>query len=111
MKFGDIYLVNCDPAVGHEYRKIRPAVVIQMEEVDKVSPVVTTMPVSSQVEKFNSNDIFVEKDNKNRLAKDSIIRVQHISSYDRSRFISKIGEANSPAMRTIRGYLRKHFWL
>ena len=111
MKFGDIYLVNCDPSVGHEYRKVRPAVVVQMEEINKSSPVVTIVPVSSQVEKFTSNDVFVEKDHKNRLAKDSIIRVQHISSFDRSRFLQKIGEINSPVSRKIRGYLRKHFGL
>lgn len=111
MKFGDICLVNCDPSVGHEYKKIRPAVVVQMEEAGKNSPVVTVMPISSQVEKFTANDVFVEKDHKNRLAQDSIIRVQHISSFDRSRFIKKIGEINSPVTRKVRGYLRKHFGL
>jgi mRNA interferase MazF len=111
MKFGDIYLVNCDPSVGHEYRKVRPGVVIQMEEINKISPVITVMPISSQVEKFTSSDVFVEQDRKNRLAKDSIVRVQHISSFDRSRFIKKIGEVNSPVTRKIRGYLRKHFGL
>ena len=111
MKFGDIYLVNCDPSVGHEYRKVRPAVVIQMETVNTKSPLVTIVPISSQVEKFASCDVFIEKDHKNRLASDSIVRVQHISSFDRSRFIKKIGETNSPVTRKIRGYLRKHFGL
>jgi mRNA interferase MazF len=111
MKFGDIYLVNCDPSVGHEYKKVRPAVVIQMQEISARSALVTVMPISSQVEKFTIHDVFVEKDHKNRLSNDSIVRVQHISSFDRSRFIKKIGETNSPVIRKIRGYLRKHFGL
>lgn len=111
MKFGEIYLVNCDPSVGHEYRKIRPAVIVQSEETLKKSPVVTVLPISSQVEKFAPCDVFVEKDRKNRLAKDSIIRVQFLSSFDRTRFIKKIGEIDSPTSRKVRGYLRKHLSL
>ena len=111
MKFGDIYLVNCDPSVDREYRKVRPAIVIQMEKINIKSPLVTVVPVSSQVEKFSLYDVFIEKDDKNRLMNDSIIKVQHISSFDRTRFIKKIGEANSPTIRKVRGYLRKHFGL
>jgi len=111
MKQGDIYLVNFDPAVGREYRKIRPAIIVQNERLAKSSPYVTVMPVTSKIEQWRPHDIFVTKDSKNRLLKDSLIRVQQISSFDRARFIKKIGHLNSPVLRSVRGYLRRHFLL
>lgn len=111
MKFGDIYLVDFEPSVGKEYKKTRPAIIIQMEEIFKSSPLVTFMPISSKVERFSMHDIFVEKDLKNKLTKDSIIKVNQISSFDKSRIIKKVGEANSPVIRRVRGYLRRHFGL
>ena len=111
MKFGEIYFVDFDPSAGHEYKKARPAIIIQMEKIGDKSPLTTVMPLSSKVEKLWAHDIFIEKDNKNRLKKDSIVKVHQISTFDKSRFINKIGEVNSPAARKIRGYLRKHFGL
>ena len=35
IKFGEIYLVKFYPSTGKEFSKIRPALVIQMEEVSK----------------------------------------------------------------------------
>ena len=111
MRQGEIYLVNFDPSVGHEYRRVRPAIVIQSEETTLVSSLVTVMPISSKIETWQEPDIFIARDSKNRLANDSVIRVRQISSFDTQRFIKRIGEANSPVLRKIRGYLRKHFAL
>lgn len=109
--FGDIYLTKFDPALGHEYTKIRPALVIQEEKISKNSPYVTIMPISSKINRFQLNDVFIPKDAKNRLMSDSVIRVQQISSFDKQRFIKLIGRANSPVIRKVRGYIRRHFGL
>lgn len=108
-RFGDIYLANFEPSTGKEYRKVRPALVIQEEGVSRISPYVTVMPLSSRIEAFDVADIFIEKDAKNRLVCDSVIRVHQISSFDKSRFIHFIGMAGSPVARRVRGYLRRHF--
>lgn len=107
--FGDIYIVDFDPAVGHEYRDKRPGLVVQEESVSKVSPYVTVLPLTSQIEKRWPVDVFIQKDAKNRLISDSIIRVRQISSFDKSRFSHLIGKAGSPIIRQVRGYLRRHF--
>ncbi|MEK7524719.1 MAG: type II toxin-antitoxin system PemK/MazF family toxin [Patescibacteria group bacterium] len=109
--FGDIYLVEFDPSVGHEYQNIRPGFVIQEEEISKISPYITVLPITSQIEKHAGVDVFIERDNKNRLSVDSIIKVRHISSFDKSRFMHFIGKAGSPTIRQVRGYLRRHFGL
>jgi len=111
MNQGDIYFVKFDPSIGHEYRKTRPALVIQTAEISDSSSLVTVMPISSHIEKYQDPEIPIEKDEKNRLAHDSVIMVRQISTFDRSRFVRKIGEANSPVLRKVRGYLRKHFAL
>lgn len=109
--FGDIYLVNFDPSIGREYHKVRLAFVIQEKDISKKSPYITVMPISSKFQKFILPDIFIPKDEKNRLMTDSIIKVHQISSFDKRRFIKQIGKANSPVLRRVRGYLRRHFGL
>ena len=103
--------MDFDPSVGHEYKKVRPAMVVQSDKVSTTSTLVTVMPVSSRIETWMAPDVFIAKDQKNRLMNDSVIRVRHISSFDKTRFIKCIGEVNSPVLRKVRGYLRKHFAL
>lgn len=109
--FGDIYFVECDPSVGREYKGKRPAIVIQEENISKTSPVVTIMPLTSQLNQLKPWDIFVQKDELNCLAENSIIKVNHIHAYDPQRFHFRIGRAGSPVIRKVRGYLRRHFGL
>lgn len=111
MKMGDIYWVSFEPSYGKEYKKIRPGVVLQHESITIRSPYVTVMPITSQMDYWKLPDIFIEKDHKNNLFKDSIVKVRQISSFDKSRFHGYIGAVNSPVLRKIRGYLRRHFRL
>lgn len=109
--FGEIYFVNFGPSVGHEYNGERPAMVVQEENISNIAPVVAVIPLTSQLKQLKSWDILVQKDDLNCLKEDSIIKVQHIHSYDKSRFLFKIGRAGSPTIRSVRGYLRRHFGL
>lgn len=107
--FGDIYLVDFDPSVGHEYKKKRPAIVVQMEGIHADSPCFTVMPMSSKLERRCIHDIFLQKDLKNRLTEDSVIKVHSLHTFDKTRFLYFIGRAGSPTIRSVRGYLRRHF--
>lgn len=109
VSFGDIYVVDFEPSVGHEYKKKRPALVVQSEDVSEYSRLITVMPMSSRLERRFPHDVFVEKDSKNRLTSDSIIRTHYIHTFDPSRFSTFIGRAGSPTIRAVRGYLRRHF--
>jgi mRNA interferase MazF len=111
LKQGDIFLVDFDPSVGHEYRKERPSVIIQSDIKLQKSNLITVMPLTSRVENKQSDDIFVRKDYKNRLFSNSVIKVHSITSFDKSRFIKKIGEINKDTMREIKQYLKEHFQL
>ena len=63
---GQIWLVNFDPSFGHEYQKIRPALIVQNDMYIKTSNLVTVVPVSSQVSKRTPLDILLEKDDENK---------------------------------------------
>ncbi|MBT6068767.1 type II toxin-antitoxin system PemK/MazF family toxin [Candidatus Peregrinibacteria bacterium] len=111
IKQGDIYWVDFEPSTGKEYKKKRPALVLQGKEISETSPYITVMPLTTKLQQWQEYDIFVSRDHKNNLFKDSVIKVQQIATFDRKRVLGKIGEANSPTLRKVRGYLRKHFKL
>ena len=48
---GQIWLVNFDPSFGHEYKKIRPALIIEKDDYINFSSLLTCIPISSQVTK------------------------------------------------------------
>jgi len=98
---GQIWLVNFDPSFGHEYKKVRPAIIIQQGKYITSSNLLTVIPISSQIAKPAELDILLEKDNQNRLMKDSLIKTKQISSFDRRRFIKLIGTVNEQIMKKL----------
>ena len=108
-KYGEIYLVDFDPSIGHEFQKCRPAIIIQSDETIRRTNLITIMALTSNVKGKTCDDILVKKDDRNSLSVDSVIKVQTIHAFDRSRFIKKMGEADHELMLRIKKYLKKHF--
>jgi mRNA interferase MazF len=98
---GQLWLVNFNPSVGHEYQKIRPALVIQQNRYIPQSNLLTIIPLSSQTVKSVACDFLIPKDTQNRLMKDSLLKIYQISSFDKSRFIKYIGHLNTPLMKQV----------
>jgi len=69
---GQIWLVNFEPSFGHEYKKVRPALIIQSNKHIGSSNLLTIIPISSQVSKQSGLDILLKKDAQNRLLYDSL---------------------------------------
>ena len=88
---GQIWLVNFDPSFGHEYKKVRPALIIQQQNYITSSNLLTVIPISSKIANPTKLDIILKKDTQNRLMKDSLIKTKQISSFDKRRFIKLIG--------------------
>ena len=110
MKKGEIWLVKFieNQSVCHEYIKDRPALVIESNKQIKTTAIVTIMPMTSSVNK-RKDDIIVKKDLKNRLNKNSLIKVHHVISFDKTRFIHRIGEIELIIMAQVEKYLKKYF--
>ncbi len=108
-RHSDIYLVNFDPSIGHEYQKHRPAVIVQSDLQLKKSNLITVIPLTSRINKKHSDDILVPKNERNQLYADSLIKVHSITSFDHRRFLKRIGSMDQEAMDQITQYLRIHF--
>jgi mRNA interferase MazF len=106
-----LYLVNFDPSIGHEYQKVRPALVVQSDDITEISSVVTIIPISSNLASATSVDIIIRKDSMNNLFKDSVLKMHHISSFDKRRFIHHIGKLSDEQMDFVKEKLKSHFSL
>ena len=102
---GQIWLVNFEPSFGHEYKKVRPALIIQSNKYIGSSNLLTIIPISSQVSKQTELDILLKKDSQNRLLSDSLIKIKQISSFDKRRFIKFIGNVNKDIMEKVENTL------
>jgi mRNA interferase MazF len=96
---GQIWLVNFEPSFGHEYQKIRPALIIQHEKYIDSGNLLTVIPISSQITNPEELDILIKTNSQNRLMKDSLLKTKHISSFDKRRFIKLIGIADEEMMK------------
>ena len=94
VKRGDIWLVNLDPAVGHEIKKSRPAVIIQNDLGNKYSPITIIAPITSQgIEKAYPIEVIVDKISK--------VLLNQIRAIDKRRLIKKLGKADYETMAKV----------
>lgn len=106
-----LWLINFDPSFGHEYRKVRPALIVEDSEYIKTGNLITVIPVSSQVEKRFDLDVYLPADKKNHLMKDSLIKTRQISSFDKRRFIKYIGDCDQEIFREVQENMKKYLSL
>jgi len=98
---GQIWLVNFDPSFGHEYKKVRPALIVQNNRYVESSNLLTVIPISSQTTKPTGLDILLKKNSQNRLMADSLLKTKQISSFDKRRFIKLIGTVNKETIEEV----------
>ena len=92
---GDIFLANLEPIKGREQGGIRPALIIQNNISNKVSPVTIIAAVTSEIfEKDFPTNVFITKKDSG-LDRDSTILLNQIRTIDKSRLIKKIGELDN----------------
>jgi mRNA interferase MazF len=101
-KRGEIWLVNFDPTVGAEIKKVRPAVVISSDSVGKL-PIKLIAPITDWKTYFSSNfwHVKIEPNSINRLNKDSAIDTLQLRGADLQRFIRKLGSVSEITMLEI----------
>ncbi|MGR3310590.1 MAG: type II toxin-antitoxin system PemK/MazF family toxin [Candidatus Brocadiales bacterium] len=101
-RHGQIWLVNFDPSFGREYKKVRPALIIQNDKYIASSNLLTVIPISSQITKQTELDILLRKDSQNRLITDSLLKTKQISSFDKRRFLKLVGTVNEETTERIK---------
>ena len=101
IKRGDILLVNFEPVKGSEQGRIRPAIVIQNDILNKFSPLTIVAPITSKVysKEFPTN-VFIKKEDY-KLNNDSTVLLNQIRTIDKRRIIKKLGSLNTFLMRKV----------
>jgi mRNA interferase MazF len=99
---GDIYLVEFDPARGHEIKKTRPALVIQNDVGNRYSPVTIVAAISSKLSPVPYPvEVTVTPTKANGLSVQSAIQLGQIRSVDKGRLVKHLGTIEPAAMRRV----------
>lgn len=90
IKRGEIVLVNLEPVIGSEQGRIRPALIIQNDIGNELSPTTIIAPITSKIysKEFPTNVFLRKQDSK--LDKDSTVLLNQIRTIDKIRIIKKI---------------------
>src|ERR1700704_660871 len=89
---GDIYLVEFDPARGHEIKKTRPALVIQNDIGNRHSPVTIVAAITSKLSPVPYPvDVTIPPTKVNGLSVESSVQLGQIRSVDRERIVKRLG--------------------
>src|SRR5437588_8008649 len=99
---GDIWLIDFDPSVGAEIRKIRPAVVISLDTIGRL-PLRIVVPLTDWQDPFAKLPWFVHlpMSATNGLTKDSGADAFQVKSVSESRFVRCVGLVTSAQLDDI----------
>ena len=99
LRRGDIWLVNFNPSQGSEQRGIRPALIVQNDVGNEVSPVTIVAAISSVTKTYPIN---VEiKPSDSGLEKDSVVKLNQIRTIEKKRLIKRLGRLDSSKMKAV----------
>ena len=99
---GDVWLINLDPTIGAETRKIRPVVIVSSDAIG-VLPLRIVVPLTDWKSHYQQADwmVKISANLNNGLTKDSAADTFQIRSVSTTRFIRKIGEISPDEMGEI----------
>ena len=103
---GDIVLVRPDTMIGHEQKGTRPAVIVQNDDGNKVSPVTVIIPLTDS--KGKKQYPFMAKISKGDggVRKDSFAPANQIRVIDKRRIIKHWGHLSDEAIIEVDEALR-----
>jgi mRNA interferase MazF len=85
-------LISFDPTVGHEIKKIRPALVIQNDVGNRHSRLTIVAAITSKVSPVPYPvEVIVQPSRTSGLDTLSAIRLDHIRTIDKQRLIKRLG--------------------
>ena len=92
---GGIYLVDLRERVGSEQGGLRPVVVIQNDNGNRFSPTTIICPLTSKNKQMKETHVILTPDDCGVIM-DSTVLCEQITTIDKSRIKSKVGEIRNP---------------
>ncbi len=102
IKQGEIWLVNFAPQVGTEITKIRPALVVS-SDIFSAMPRRMVVPLRERKSFHEEISLFValQPTEENGLTKKSSADCSQAKTFDRQRFVKKLGALSAEELETI----------
>jgi mRNA interferase MazF len=102
MKRSEIWLINLDPTIGSEIRKIRPAIIVNDDDIG-VLPLKIIVPITDWKDRYTNVPwmVRIEPDKKNGLLKSSCADTFQVRSLSEERFVRRLGQTNDSLMQEI----------
>lgn len=98
---GEIFLTALDPALGHEIRKTRPALVIQNDVTNRYGMTTIIAAITSRVSIPPYPNEVVIQPSTTGLEVVSTIRLDQVRTVDRRRLLKRLGKADEDVMRKV----------
>ena len=107
MREGDIYLVEIPASGGHEQAGLRPAIIVQSTNLEKL-PTVLIVPLTSKIKAADFPFTFIiEPDEFNNLDVSSVVLVFQLRAIDKRRIKNKLGELKQDKLEILKQNLKK----
>jgi mRNA interferase MazF len=100
-KRGEVYLVSFDPTVGAEIKKTRPALVIQNDIGNRLSPITIVAAISSRFDDTLYPTEVLITPPEGGLREPSVVMLNQIRSVDRRRLTARLGRLTPETMARV----------
>jgi mRNA interferase MazF len=102
MRRGEVWLINLDPTIGSEIRKIRPAVIVNDDAIG-ILPLRVIVPITAWQERYAIAPWMVrlDPDAENGLDKPSAADAFQVRSVSQTRFVRQLGKVSAQALQNI----------
>ncbi len=110
LRRGDISFTDFSPARKGEVNYTRPAIIVTNNQANAVAPVVTVIPLTSNLEHIYPMQLFLPN-NRTGLDRDSKAQVELIRHVSVGRIKRVIGYVSDDLMAELDGKIREHLAL
>jgi mRNA interferase MazF len=97
----DILLINLDPTIGHEIKKVRPCVIISPDEMNGNIETVIIAPMTSRGHAYPTRVPIRFK------GKEGWIVLDQIRTVDRKRLIKKLGRLEQETVLNVKSVIQE----
>jgi len=96
---GDVWTVSLDPTVGHEIKKMRPAIVVTSDIYNANNWVVIVVPLTSRDE-AEYDQVLIEPP-EGGVSSSSVTLPDQMRAVDRTRLVRRVGKLKPETMRAV----------
>jgi mRNA interferase MazF len=99
----DVYLINLDPTIGSEIKKVRPCLVISPDEMNRFIQTVIVAPMTTKGQPFPTRVPCRFGGKAGRIVLDQVRTV------DKARLVKRLGKIAGPAQQAVLATLAEMF--